>query len=227
MESGWESNDPKPKPRSSRKKDKVAEGDDFKRSMRRARSNLRRIALANEFRYFVTLTLDPEKIDRNNGKAVAKALSTWSDNMVRRKGLKYILVPELHKKGGIHFHGFFNDAVRIVPSGHADQGGHPIYNLPDWKLGFTTAIELYGDYQTAVTYVTKYIGKQGDRPMGRWYYSGGQLAQPTKHYADPDPEDLKDWGDPFEFEIPGGKISVIHTHLDEVPDSVIQSSVMD
>ena len=213
IESGWElSNkwDSIPKP-GKREKGKVAEGADRERSERRARANLRRLALANDFRWFVTLTLDPEKIDRNDGKAVAKALGRWADNMVRRKGLKYVLVPELHKKGGIHFHGFFNDAVAVVDSGHVDAAGHHIFNLPEWTLGFTTAIELYGDYPSAVAYVTKYIGKQGLRPMGRWYYSGGALKTPAKMYCDLDLEDVKNCGKSVEFSIPGGNLCIVHT----------------
>ena len=218
MEAGWESTEDRKVPdRKNREKGKVAEGDDLERSMRRARAKLRRLALANDFKWFVTLTLDPEKIDRSDGKAVAKALGTWADNMVRRKGLKYVLVPELHKKGGIHFHGFFNDAVEVVDSGHRDSAGHPIFNLPEWRLGFTTAIALYGDYPSAVGYVTKYIGKQGVRPMGRWYYSGGRLAEPGKTYADLDRATLleENCGKAVEFSIPGGKITVIHTKMEE------------
>lgn len=214
IESGWEAAAAKPQPqRRSREVGKVSEGQDLQRSMRRARAKLRRLALANEFRWFVTLTLDPAKIDRNDGAAVARALGRWADNMVRRKGLKYILVPELHRKGGIHFHGFFNDAVKVVDSGHKDDGGHTIYNLPEWSLGFTTAIELYGDYPSAVGYVSKYIGKQELRPMGRWYYSGGALAEPSKTYADLDRDDLlvEFAGETVEFSIPKGKILVIHT----------------
>lgn len=217
MESGWEAVGAKPQPpaeRRSREAGKIAEGKDLERSMRRARAKLRRLALANEFRWFVTLTLDPQKIDRNDGQAVAAALGRWADNMVRRKGLKYVLVPELHKKGGIHFHGFFNDAVQVVDSGHQDAAGHPVFNLPEWTLGFTTAIELYGDYPSAVGYVTKYIGKQGLRPMGRWYYSGGRLAEPTKLYADLDIREMEDCGKAVEFHIPGAKLTVIHTKME-------------
>lgn len=214
-EPGWEERTreaaARPNPRVA---GKVAEGEDLVRSMNRARSKLRRLALANDFRWFVTLTLDPSKIDREDGKAVAKALSTWADNMVRRKGLKYVLVPELHKKGGIHFHGFFNDAVAFVDSGHVDDAGHPIYNLPDWKLGFTTAIELYDDYASAVGYVCKYIGKQGVRPMGRWYYSGGALQEPIKEYHDF--RDLEGCGKVVEYSIPGGKISIVHTKMEDI-----------
>lgn len=217
MEAGWESREEKELPEKRlREKGKVAEGADLQKSMRRARAKLRRLALANEFKWFVTLTLDPAKIDREDGKAVAKALSIWADNMVRRKGLKYILVPELHKKGGIHFHGFFNDAVCVAESGHYDGAGHPVFNLPEWTLGFTTAIELYGDYASAVGYVTKYIGKQGVRPMGRWYYSGGRLAEPTKTYADLDRATLvlENCGKAVEFSIPGAKLTVIHTKME-------------
>lgn len=216
MEAGWEARISEAVPRPSpREAGKTASGDDMARSMRRARANLRRLALANDFRWFVTLTLDPAKIDRDDGKAVAKALGRWADNMVRRKGLKYVLVPELHKKGGIHFHGFFNEACKVERSGHFDSEGHEIFNLPEWTLGFTTAIELYGDYASAVGYVTKYIGKQGTRPMGRWYYSGGPLKTPEKTYADLDREEVRKCGKAVEFAIPGGNLCVVHTKKED------------
>ena len=121
-------------------------GEDLQRSMRRARGKLRRLALANDFRWFVTLTIDPQKCDSFDGAAVVKKLNAWCSNMVQRRGLRYILVPERHKSGRIHFHGFFNDCMEVVDSGHTDSQGHKIFNLPQWSLGFTTAIELYDDY---------------------------------------------------------------------------------
>ena len=203
---------------SKREKGKKAEGDDALRSMRRARSKLRRLALANEFQYFVTLTLDPEKIDRYNGAAVTKALGTWCDNMVRRNGLRYILVPEQHKDGAFHFHGFMSgEGLRAVDSG-VEWDGRPVYNLPQWTLGFTTAQELYGAYSCAVAYCCKYIGKQqGQRPLGRWYYSGGSLKEPTKEYLIMDYRELLQQfpRESIEFEIPGSKLLVIHTKTEE------------
>ena len=165
-------------------------GEDLERSMRRARAKLRRLALANEFRWFVTLTIDPEKCDSFDGAAVVKKLNAWCSNMVQRKGLRYILVPERHKSGRIHFHGFFNDCLEVVDSGHTDKQGHRIFNLPQWALGFTTAIELYDDYVKAVGYVCKYVGKQGEKPAGRWYYSGGDLQEPSVTYAEISPAEL-------------------------------------
>ena len=93
-----------------------------------------------------------------------------------------------------------------------------IYNLPQWTFGFTAAIRLYGNYPQAVGYVCKYIGKQGgERPLGRWYYSGGALQKPQKTYADMDYRDLQEsYGKKaVELEIPGRKILVIHTEVEK------------
>lgn len=174
-ESGWEECGKKKKVPQSETEDGTA---DSGRAMRRARAAVREIALCNRFSFFVTLTLDKEKVNRYDMNAITKKLNSWLDNQVRRKGLQYVLVPERHKDGAIHFHGFFNDALEAVPSGHSDRAGHEIFNLPAWRLGFTTAIGLYGEYDKAVAYVCKYIGKQGEKPGGRWYYSGGELARP-------------------------------------------------
>ena len=207
--------------------------EDIERSMRRARAKLRRLALANDFKYFVTLTLDPSKVDSHDGAAVVKKLNAWCSNMVQREGLKYILVPERHKKGGIHFHGFFNDALPVEDSGllrlpwskrprrpknqserqeWLKAGGRIVYNLPRWSLGFTTALDLYGSYPAAVAYVCKYIGKDGEKPAGRWYYSGGDLAEPAVSYGEIDPRELQeDYGSKcWAGYVPGRMIAVVN-----------------
>lgn len=187
-------------------------GEDLGRSMRRARGKLRRLALANQFRWFVTLTIDPSKCDSFDGAAVVKKLNAWCSNMVQRRGLRYILVPERHKSGRIHFHGFFNDCLEVVDSGHTDNQGHKIFNLPQWSLGFTTAIELYDDYVKAVGYVCKYVGKQGEKPAGRWYYSGGDLVEPVTTYAEISPAELAaEYGErAFVFYPPGKQMAVVN-----------------
>jgi hypothetical protein len=88
-----------------------------------------------------------------------------------------------------------------------------IYNLPQWTLGFTAAIEIYGDYPAAVAYVCKYIGKQGDKPAGRWYYSGGALATPEVEYVDSITEQsLKEvFGDRvWSTYVPGRRIAIVN-----------------
>lgn len=192
-----------------------------RRSVRRARKVVRDIARSNDWAYFVTLTLSPDRVDRYDFAAIWKHLRHWLGNCVRRKGLVYLLVPEHHKDGAIHFHGFFNDALEAVDSGTMSvpgrkapvkvrseahraaleaQGGHTVYNLPGWGWGFSTAIQLYGEKDAAVSYVCKYIGKEMGGPSpglgipekigGRWYYSGGALERPTVEWFD---VDLRDW----------------------------------
>ena len=214
---------------------------DALRAVRRARAKVRDIALCNPMSYFVTLTLDQSKIDRYDMAAITRKLNAWLSNQVQRRGLCYVLVPERHKDGAIHFHGFFNAALPVVDSGtiipasggkprkprsrkHREQwiaeGGHVVYNLPAWTLGFTTAIELYGDYESAVSYVCKYIGKdmggtevaQGATDAevfhicgkigGRWYYSGGDLKQPEVSYAPLEWREVAEEPGAYTFEVP-------------------------
>lgn len=216
-ENGWESSENYAKPRqqgaapAQRRAKPQGLAEDIERSMRRARAKVRRLALSNDFRYFVTLTLDQTRIDRYDPEAVVRKLSQWCNNQVKRHGLRYVLVPERHKDGAIHFHGFFNDALEAVDSGtirrpgskkprkprsEAErqrwlaEGGCIVYNLPAWTLGYTTAMEVYGEYPAAVAYVCKYIGKEGEKPAGRWYYSGGDLEAPETIYADIGVNDL-------------------------------------
>lgn len=207
-EPGWELSDKwdSDKAKPVREAGVKSEGENMLRSMRRARAKLRRLALANDFQYFVTLTLDASKIDRYDGQAVVIALSRWADNMVRRCGLRYILVPELHKDGAFHFHGFLSgDGLKVVDS-WVKWDNRTVFNLPQWGFGFSTAQELYGDYHAAVGYCCKYIGKQdGQRPLGRWYYSGGRLREPDKVYAD---LDYRSVDNAVEFVIPGAKIKI-------------------
>ena len=227
-EDGWEEAswaEPKrqPKPKAEAGADQgpdEAKAEDMARSMRRARSRVRRLALSNDFKWFVTLTLDRQKVDRYDPAQVVRKLNQWASNQVKRKGLRYILVPERHKDGALHFHGFFNDALEAVPSGHTDKAGHMIYNFPGWTLGFTAGIAVYGDYAGAVAYVCKYIGKQGDKPAGRWYYSGGDLREPDVLYGEIGPRELaaQYGGRVFEFSVPGAVMAVVNGLRNDQPE---------
>lgn len=152
-----------------------------RRSVRRARKAVQDLARSNDWAYFVTLTLDQARCNRYDPVEVLGHLRHWLGNNVRRKGLAYVLVPEHHKDGAIHFHGLFNDALEAVDSGTISvpgrkapvkvrseahrraleaQGGHTVYNLPGWGWGFSTAVQLYGEKDAAINYVCKYIGKE-------------------------------------------------------------------
>ena len=185
------------------------------RARRRAATKVRDIALSNRFRWFVTLTLDRERIDRYDVGVITKKLNQVMDNLVRRRGLAYVLVPERHKDGAVHFHGFFTDAVRAVESGHTDGAGHKVYNLPEWTLGFSTAIELYGTYSSAVGYVCKYVRKQDEKIGGRWFYSGGKLAKPAVSYPDVEWREAHEAGG-YEFSVGGSSYVILKSGQEEL-----------
>ena len=179
----------------------------FVRSSARARARVKDYALSTlSLDLFVTLTLDKDKVDRYDLPSFMKPFKNWLDNSVRRKGLIYILVPEHHKDGAVHFHGLINSgAFNLVDSGtfsfsdfkkprkprserqrldwlSKPDDFHQVWNIPEWKFGFTTGIFLYGERAAAVSYVLKYIGKECDKIGGRYYYSGGALQLPKRDY---------------------------------------------
>lgn len=199
-ERGWQSREGKPKAEAEGETDHAA---NISRAQRRARAAAFDIARSSDFDLFVTLTVDAAKLDRYNADEVFRHLHDWLDNRVRRNGLRYLLVPEYHKDGAIHFHALFNECLEMVDSGTISiggrprkprskaqrdswlrDGGHIVYNLPAWGWGFTTAIRMYGSLESAAGYVVKYITKSEQKIGGRWYYSGGELKRPEVLCAD-------------------------------------------
>lgn len=198
------------------------------RSKRRASKNIKDLILCNDFDLFCTLTLNPELIDNKDYKAVIKKLNTYLDNRVRRKDLKYVGVPELHIKGGLHFHFLCNsESMSLIDSGTVSVMGHKrpikistadrlhisledrktVYNIDDWGLGFTTAIKTYGNSKAVANYIGKYITKADDKIGGRWYYSGGNLTRPLYKYDRIDFNNVDTFD--YDFECVGGKFKVV------------------
>ncbi len=152
---------------------------------------------------FVTFTIDPAVIDSRNYEEVVRWLSVWLSNRVKRHGLKYILVPERHKSGAIHFHGITNRiGLKLVSSGYWKVGKYTlewdriakkrqseaqeIFNVKDLPLGFSTALKIEGeDAQTKISkYIWKYMTKQGRQKIGgRFYLHGGDLITPKLEYS--------------------------------------------
>lgn len=133
-------------------------------NIRRAKSKIREYAMCNEWQYFVTLTLDKKKRNRYDLKAYVKALGQRIRdlNKGRDEKITYLLIPEQHKDGAWHMHGFINgltgDDVKIV-----DVKGRKrdVYHWIDYedKFGFSD-MELIEDKDKATSYITKYVSKE-------------------------------------------------------------------
>lgn len=196
-EAGWELADKKkaefvPKPQDA---NPVTRSDSRHRSL----TSVYDIICMNEssFKYFVTLTIDPDKVNSKDPREVIPLLRSFLKNMTARYGLKYILIPEYQKSGGIHMHGLFSDNIELVDSGTRLAKGYEkpmkietlkrkginvdecqmVYNLPQWKHGWSTACEMYGDTNKVIKYITKYITKDLAKIFGNFYYAGGNITR--------------------------------------------------
>lgn len=122
----------------------------------------------NEWEYFVTLTFDDNFMNNEytHDKAI-KLLVRWIDNQKHQNpNMTYLLVPELHKSGRLHFHGLFarlsnwNLSPAFSSKGRAIyKNGCRIYNLINYKLGFTTVSKIK-DVDKVSFYISKYMTKE-------------------------------------------------------------------
>jgi len=160
-------------------------------SIRRARSAIFNICMLNDFTHFATWTNDQKVVDRHDDEAVKKKLQYFLWNSVKRKNLKYIFVPERHKDGAVHWHGLIKGNYDFVDSGTvatkerkkpvrpstAKRFGltviGPVYNVADWRNGWSTAIELYDERKNVSKYIAKYVTKESEKIYGKFYFAGG------------------------------------------------------
>lgn len=142
-------------------------------NMKRAKEKIFDIAMCNDFDYFVTWTLDPGLIDRYDPKEVSRKLKKFLDNRVQRNDARYLVIPEHHKDGAIHMHGLLSGNFEMIDSGHKTEAGQTIFNMPQWTLGYSTAIALDDQKERVSRYITKYVTKEFRKIFGSFYYAGG------------------------------------------------------
>src|SRR5690606_10827465 len=79
------------------------------KSLARSRRTIFDYALCNDFDLFVTFTFDPRKVNRYDMAATYVKMQSWLARHQRKQlekqdTFRYIIVPEKHKDGAIHFH---------------------------------------------------------------------------------------------------------------------------
>jgi RNA binding exosome subunit len=132
-------------------------------SRNRTVQNIYGIARANKWDWFITLTINPKKLDSSNYGEVTKKASQWLKDLRKRKSpnMVYILVPELHNDGKKwHIHGLISNCDELdFKETDIEKNGKVIYNLDNWKYGFSTATKIEHSGK-ASSYITKYITKE-------------------------------------------------------------------
>lgn len=142
----------------------------FNVSQRRSKQMIIEYARANNWKWFITLTFNPDLVDSTNYDECYKKVSKYFNNIRSRKcpNIKYLLVPEQHKSGRWHFHGLISDADDILLGISHFKGS--VYNINGFKYGFTTATKVK-DTKRVSTYISKYITKEtADLTIGKHRY---------------------------------------------------------
>lgn len=123
-------------------------------SLQRARENVYRIAQANIRRHgdykpvFVTLTTKDQISEYRQSNRKIKQLARRMKEYLGYK-VKYLLVPELHKSGAIHYHGiFFN--IPFIPVQD--------FRFRIWKYGYVD-LKVSTRIRDTAAYLAKYLTK--------------------------------------------------------------------
>jgi len=165
-------------------------------NLTRAKSKILELALCNKFDFFATFTINRNKHNRYDLEGYHKKFSQFIRDYNKKYDLKikYLLVPEKHKDGAWHEHGFFMG----LPVDHLTKfelsqklpkylrsnlmNGEDIYNwLPYMnKFGFCD-FEPIKSHERASYYVLKYITKDLQRSVsklgGHLYYASQGLQR--------------------------------------------------
>ena len=171
----------------------------FIKSSKRAKDNFYGYAFSNDWKYFITLTVNPNKYGKSD-----KARKRYLANALKLvkyydKEAKYLGVWERHhntKYGGennetLHFHFLANFEIKesLLPAVNnktnipiTSKTGRPIYNFAEkyWKYGFSTVVPIESDKESqekVVSYLCKYMIKNQDfQYNARRFYRSRNLS---------------------------------------------------
>lgn len=141
----------------------------------RARQKIFEYVMCNDFTFFTTFTLNSKKYDRYNLDSFRLDISQFVRNQRKKYkcDIQYLFVPEQHKDGAWHIHGFIeglplsalkefslNDKKLPKYIRKKLKQGFTLYNWLDYseKFGFND-LEYVQNREAAAKYVTKYITK--------------------------------------------------------------------
>ena len=126
----------------------------------RAKSRVRELALCNDWDFWCTFTISPEKFDRYNLKTYFKSFTMFLRNYSRgcddTKKVKYLFIPEMCKDGAWHLHGF----IRGIKEKDlfTNQNGYLDWKQYAERFGYISMAEI-GDKNKCVSYMMKYMSK--------------------------------------------------------------------
>jgi hypothetical protein len=164
-------------------------------SISRSKQKVYELARCNDWKFFVTFTINKDRYNRYDLEAYITAFNKWLSNYSARKTnghkIDYIIIPELGKTGAWHLHGLING----LPQDHLtafERGIHPKrlvdskyqnWDAYERKFGYCSFGKIRNKKKVA-GYITKYIRKSSitqERGLhSRLYYSSKGLSRSTE-----------------------------------------------
>lgn len=151
----------------------------------RARSKIFEYAICNNFKYFVTLTVNGQYLDRYNLAEYIKKLGQFIRDYRKKHGVnvQYLLIPERHEDGAWHMHGL----IKGIPKEHLCKNKHGYLDWEEYskRFGYISIDEVRNEIAVS-KYITKYISKSIDTGAGvtekesKLYYCSRGLKKAIK-----------------------------------------------
>lgn len=169
-------------------------------NLSRAKNAVFELAICNPWRLFGTFTIDADLHPRDDLKGYYKKFSQWIRNYNKKYNIniKYLFVPERHKDGSWHMHGFIYGLPEshLVPfkKGDLSKNGNPIpsdlwkngyYNWTAYanKFGYNS-FDFVQNHEAVSKYVTKYMTKDVESSVrevnAKSYYNSRGLEKATE-----------------------------------------------
>lgn len=171
--------------KTTEKGESIFQESNLERSIRKTKTTITDYVLANNFEIFATFTFSPKKVDRFDIDACKRKLKRWLDRQREKdSNLKYVVVPERHKNGAIHFHALFENIDSFtLHKTKIRQENRDVFTMRDWRFGYSNVKFIDSNRLKVAVYITKYITKDMITIENkRRYWSSHNLALPGKYY---------------------------------------------
>ena len=130
-----------------------------RRNISRAKGMVLEYAKCNDWDWFFTGTLDKRKQNRYDLQAYIRDLGQFIRDERKRTGseIRYMLIPEQHKDGAWHMHGYFYG----IPETDIQINSHGYYDWTRYSKRFGyCSLDRIKDKERCDNYITKYISKE-------------------------------------------------------------------
>lgn len=175
-----------PKKREPKLRQKVA-GVFAENSITRAKSKIREYVANSNFNAFCTFTFSGRNFDRNNFMDCRKFITDYFTHKLMISN--WLVVPEFHADGAIHFHGFMNIDKKSLKYGYSKKDSHGRIHMHfyseainrdigrnDFQFFTSTSIN---ELKSVCAYILKYVTKDVAKVFPLAYFCSRGLKQDT------------------------------------------------